>query len=124
MNPCKCGCGVLVSKVFKKGHGRRRPLAERFMEKVEAESPEECWSWLGAVATSGYGRIGIGDRTDQAHRVAYRLNVGPIPVGLHIDHLCNNRLCVNPSHLQPVTQAENNRRAAERRSVLLRLAQR
>lgn len=108
---CACGCGELVAKKFKKGHGRRRPIAERLMEKVDRRG--DCWIWTGAVANSGYGRIGeAGSRTLQAHRASYEAFRGTIPAGLHIDHLCRNRLCVNPDHLEPVTPSENNRRAA------------
>lgn len=63
----------------------------------------------------GYGRINRGGRTVPVHRYAYELAVGPIPSGLHIDHLCGVRACVNPRHLEAVTQAENNRRAGARR---------
>ena len=92
-----------------------RPIAKRLYEKTERRG--ECIIWTGAVANSGYGRIGVpgAGATDQVHRVAYRLAHGAIPDGLHIDHLCNNRLCVNPDHLEAVTQAENNRRAWKRR---------
>lgn len=86
-----------------------RPLRERLEEKLDKSG--DCWVFKGAVATSGYGRIGHGGRTLQAHRAAYELFVGPIPTGLHIDHLCRNRLCCNPEHLEAVSQAENNRRA-------------
>jgi len=111
LNPCSCGCGAMVAKKFKRGHGRRRPLAERFDTKVR--KTEGCWYWTGAIGTGGYGRIGTGEgkRLEQAHRVAYELYVGPIPEGLHIDHLCRTRSCVRPDHLEPVPQAENNRRA-------------
>ena len=115
---CACGCGAMVAKSYKKGHGRRRPIAERLAEKVQAS--DGCLEWTGAVSPGGYGRIGVGGyRTEQVHRIAYALALGPIPEGLHIDHLCNNRRCVNPEHLEAVTQAENNRRMGERRRVAL-----
>lgn len=92
-----------------------RPLRQRLDEKLDRSGA--CWIFTGAIATSGYGRIGLGKATLQAHRAAYELFVGPIPDGKHIDHLCRNRLCCNPEHLEPVSQAENNRRAgAFRRS--------
>lgn len=61
---------------------------------------------------SGYGQTWDGQKVLLAHRVAYELAVGPIPEGLHIDHLCRNRACVNPKHLEPVTCLENVRRGA------------
>lgn len=87
-----------------------RPLKERLIEKIEMK--DGCWIFTGAIATSGYGRIGFRNRTLQAHRAAYEEFVGEIPDGLHIDHLCGNKRCVNPDHLEPVTQVENNVRAA------------
>ena len=101
----------MVAKTYKKGHGRRRPLRDRVEEKLDKTGA--CWLWTGAIDAGGYGRIGVGgSRTAVAHRVAFELWVGPIPDGLHIDHLCSVRACCNPDHLEAVTQAENNRRAA------------
>ena len=67
-----------------------------------------CWDWVGCVARSGYGRLRDGrGNTRNAHRVMYERLRGPIPTGLQIDHLCRNRRCVNPDHLEPVTQRVN-----------------
>lgn len=86
----------------------RDALLRRF-EKYCLRS-EGCWNWLGRPHSRGYGRLYVGGRALFAHRISYLLFVGPIPPGLHIDHLCRNRLCVNPAHLEPVTCAENIRR--------------
>lgn len=69
-----------------------------------------CIEYTGKVDRNGYGQIHTRYRHMGAHRAAYEHYVGPIPDGLHIDHLCRNKLCVRPDHLEPVTAAENNRR--------------
>lgn len=89
---------------------RGRPLAERLWSRVAPEG--DCLVWGGALGTFGYGLIKDGRRLVRAHRVAYELSVGTIPDGLELDHLCGNRRCVRPEHLEPVTHAENMRRMA------------
>jgi len=70
-----------------------------------------CWVWQGALNRAGYGKTA--DPTGMvttAHRVYWERENGPVPSGMEIDHLCRNRACVNPSHMEPVTHAENIRR--------------
>lgn len=85
-----------------------------FLARVDQSG--ECWIWLGGHGSDGYGALLFHGRAQGAHRVAYQLIVGPIPAGLQIDHLCAVRDCVNPLHLEPVTQVENLRRIGERRT--------
>lgn len=78
----------------------------RFWAKV-AIDPSGCLVWTASVRSGGYGQFAHGGRQVQAHRFAYTALVGPIPAGLVIDHLCRNRACVAPDHLEPVTNREN-----------------
>lgn len=69
--------------------------------------PDGCWEWIGHLSTEGYGRLNVLGQRVYAHRYSYERFVGPIPPGLEIDHLCRNRKCVNPTHLEPVTHRIN-----------------
>jgi hypothetical protein len=86
---------------------------ERFLSKVAVDDETGCWVWTAAIDNTGYGRFHLearrvpGRRPIVAHRVSYEHFVGPIPEGLTLDHLCRNRGCVNPGHLEPVTNRDN-----------------
>lgn len=97
-------------------NGRRQPLAhpERLSELLSRAVPlGDCLMYQGSKDSRGYGRIRLGGRpanggkSSTAHRVVYELANGPIPDGLEIDHLCRNRGCINPAHLEAVTHREN-----------------
>ena len=79
-----------------------RSLEARFWEKVNVRGPDECWLWLGAVTTSGYGvlqRGGRGEGLIRAHRLSFEIENGPIPDGSLVLHFCNIKTCINPAHL-------------------------
>ena len=101
-----------------------KPLAERFWPKVEKTAT--CWIWQGAKDSRGYGSIGTGGRAGskvKAHRAAYEMVIGPIPEGSQLDHLCRVRACVNPSHLEPVTNRENSLRGESPGARVIRTGQ-
>jgi HNH endonuclease len=83
----------------------------RFAALHSVDGEDDCWLWTGHVERNGYARFTIGRERWGAHRWAYERFVGPIADGLTIDHLCRVRHCVNPTHMQVVTQFVNNRRA-------------
>lgn len=75
-----------------------------YADRIAVDPSSGCWVWTGTRHSAGYGKF---DGRRLAHRVIYELEVGPIPSGMQIDHLCRNRLCVNPEHMEVVTQREN-----------------
>lgn len=120
---CQCGCGQKtriasrsnVSKEwiegeplrFVHGHNRRRPLANRFWEKVDRRDLDDCWGWTGFRNKSGYGQIGIGGKLQKSHRIAWELVNGAIPNGLLVLHKCDRPQCCNPAHLFLGTHQDN-----------------
>lgn len=91
---------------------RRESAIRRIGKMTEIDPTTGCWQWTGAVTHAGYGRLQMADGTGRstargAHRVSYEVHRGPVPDGLQLDHLCRNRACVNPYHLEPVTGRQN-----------------
>lgn len=121
---CKCSCGNhkwIMRQSLRKGAtrscgclqreasaARKLPPQTRFDKKWIPEPFSGCWLWTAHChRKTGYPEIRFKKGTSYAHRVAYELYVGPIPVGLTIDHLCRTKSCVNPSHLEAVSLKEN-----------------
>lgn len=117
---CECGCGEATEpapktrsalgwikgqpKRFINGHNTRKP---RHHQPVDRGFRTLCWEWQGTLSYEGYGLLRIDYKQIRAHRWMYEQKVGPIPEGLHLDHLCRNVRCVNPDHLEPVTPRVN-----------------
>ncbi len=95
---------------------RQGSYVERLLARYEVQS-NGCWQWTGTYAGTGYGQIGRQGRTIGAHRAMWEHALHrPVPEGLDLDHLCRNKGCVNPDHLEPVTRSENIRRALRARA--------
>lgn len=85
---------------------------ERILHHRRVIPETGCWELgLAVEATNGYSQLTIGNKIYKGHRVSYEAFVGPIPEGLELDHLCRNRACVNPEHLEPVTAKVNTNRS-------------
>lgn len=88
---------------------------ERFQDRTL--KTDTCWLWQGCLNTGGYGQMKDNGKFILVHRYSYERDVGPIPEGLTLDHLCSVRHCVNPTHLEPVTKGENSRRGIVKRGL-------
>ena len=100
---CACGKTKMARSATCRACFTKWP--ERFWAKVEKTGA--CWLWTAQTDNQGYGIVSFGGRSRKAHRVAWLMKVGPLPDDLTIDHLCRVRRCVNPTHLEPVTNSEN-----------------
>lgn len=95
---------------------KARDPVERFWESVDVRGPDDCWMWRRGKLPAGYGLFKLRSYVQvYAHRFSYELAHGAIPDGLHVDHLCENKGCVNPAHLDVCTKAENTTRYFERK---------
>lgn len=83
---------------------------DAFWKRIDRSDPDGCWLWIGRTKPDGYVQRRWFGKKVYIHRTAYELEVGAIPDGLVLDHLCRVRHCVNPAHLEPVTTRENIRR--------------
>jgi len=105
---CRCGCGAELTGhpnvMFRHGHNRTKS------PKYLIEPWTGCWIWQLGVDQKGYGFFAVNSRRHIAHRVFYERLKGPVEDGLHLDHLCRNRRCVNPNHLEAVSAAINTQR--------------
>jgi hypothetical protein len=115
---CACGCGKETRLApgtvrrkgwvkgqpmrFLRGHGRSRPVAQRFWEKVD-----ECWPWQASKCNYGYGQLEVNGRPMRSNRLTYELTHGSIPDELEALHTCNNPPCCNPAHIYAGTQTDN-----------------
>lgn len=117
-------CATHLARWRKTGDPLRlqhRPTAqERFEAQIDRDGPGGCWNWTGALTTTGYGQFRADGKPWAAHRWAYETFVRSLPAGVVIDHLCRNRRCANPKHLDPVTNRENVMRGMSPTAVIRR----
>ena len=121
---CMCGCGQKTSLAketrpsrgdvkgkpvrFRPSHGNRR----HHPKSAYVIDDNGCWVWQGSATDGGYAQLRIDGTVEYVHRWSYRQHKGEIPPGTEIDHLCRNRLCMNPDHLEAVTPATNVQRSS------------
>lgn len=137
---CKCGCGqeTKLSNRTRSKHGQFKGLPLKFIyghnrrgcvggvtnykDAYVIEKQSGCWIWKGSRwgRNKSYGRVGFNYKRICAHRFYYKKLKGDIPQGMKLDHLCRNTLCVNPEHLEPVTNAINVQRGNSAKLSMLK----
>ena len=100
---------MVCVEVWPTAYHRRQAMSERFWAKVQRGEPDACWPWLGWVGPSGHGRTTFGSSSILASRKAWILTHGRPPLGLCVNHRCDNALCCNPSHMYLGTRSDNMR---------------
>jgi len=90
--------------------GRRKGSGRTLEEYFKVNPVTGCWDWYGGISSSGYGNYAIDRKSYGAHRVVFEKYKSKIPTGMDLDHICKNRACVNPNHLEVVSRKENIRR--------------
>lgn len=134
---CGCGCGQPAPLAQKNnarlGHVKGQPLARitghnkrgtsDLTRHVQADHGYRtpCWDWTGSVGRKGYGAVQVDGIKKNAHRAVYEATHGILPRSIHLDHLCRNKLCVNPEHMEPVTPLENETR--KRAALVIRMVE-
>lgn len=98
---------------------RGMPLKERLLQKAVIQD-SGCWVWRGQTNRDGYGMMNYDGKNRSVHRLSYSAFRGQPPVGLELDHLCRNRACINPEHLELVTHQENSRRGLLKKDTCVR----
>lgn len=129
---CRCGCGLRspIARKTSSSEGALKGCPRRFIQGHQARlSPVEyieedhghrtpCWIWQRYLNASGYGQLFFHGRVQPAHRIYYEREYGAVPQGLELDHRCEVKSCVNPTHLEATTHLENTRRGSHTKLTL------
>ena len=113
---CRCGCGGELPPFVDRASRATRYLPGHtslaFLDRFAVDAESGCWIWQGPPASGGHGQVAINHVTVTAHRAVYEHFNGPLAEGMTLHHLCSNRLCVNPAHMQEMTHSEHRRHHA------------